>query len=130
MTSGPVLAPLARLWRYYQAGVVNTLFGYGIYALLLQFGLGIYAAQAIAHVLGVVFNYLTYSRYAFRDSQGSKVRFLLSYGANYLVSLAALAAAAQVFRSPYIAGLAAIIFVSLLNFFVLKHLVFVRKAAA
>lgn len=125
-----VIGPIERLWRYYQAGIVNTLFGYGLYALMVAFGLHIYAAQLIAHVLGVLFNYLTYSRHAFGDIQGSKWRFALSYGVNYLMSLAALAAASQVIRSPYLAGLAAVVLVSLLNFFVLKHFVFTRKAEA
>ena len=118
---------LTRLWRYYQAGVVNTLFGFGLYALLVRVGLNMYAAQIIAHVLGIAFNYLTYSRHAFRDAEGSKWRFVLSYAANYLMSLGTLAAAAQIFRSPYVAGMVSVVIVSFLNFFVLKHLVFTRK---
>jgi putative flippase GtrA len=117
-----------RLWRYYQAGIVNTLFGYGLYALFLTFGLNMYLAQIVAHVLGVVFNYFTYSRHAFRDAQASKTRFILSYGLNYLLGLAALAAAARVIESAYVAGLLAVLFVSVINFFILKHLVFVKEA--
>jgi putative flippase GtrA len=120
---------LSSLWRYYQAGVVNTVFGYGCYALLLKLGLGMYLAQLIAHVAGVAFNYLTYSRHVFPEAGAAKMRFVLSYAGNYLMGLAALAAASTVFASPYVAGLVAIVVVSLLNFFVLKHLVFTRKAA-
>lgn len=120
----------ARLWRYYQAGIVNTLFGYGVYAALLKLGLWMYAAQLIAHVLGVAFNYSSYSRHVFQDSRASKLRFVLSYGFNYLLSLASLAAAAQLIRSPYLAGAVAVIFVSLVNYFVLKNLVFVRRGIA
>lgn len=122
------LASLARLWRYYQAGIVNTLFGYGLYALFVAVGLNMYVAQICAHILGVTFNYFTYSRYAFRDAEGSKPRFVLSYAANYLLGLASLAAAAQVIASPYLAGLAAVLFVSMVNYFILKHFVFTRRA--
>ena len=122
------LGSVSRFWRYYQAGVVNTAFGYGMYALLLKFGLWMYAAQLIAHVLGVAFNYFTYSRHAFADHEASKPRFILSYGFNYLLGLACLAAAAQVIASPYVAGLVAIVFVSVVNYFVLKSLVFSEKA--
>lgn len=118
----------ARLWRYYQAGIVNTLFGYGVYVLLLTLGLWMYAAQLIAHVLGVAFNYFSYSRHVFQDSQASKLRFVMSYGFNYLLSLASLAAIAQIIRSPYLAGAIAILFVSLVNYFVLKNLVFVSRS--
>lgn len=122
--------PAARLWRYYQAGIVNTLFGYGVYALLLTLGVWMYAAQLIAHVLGVAFNYFSYSRHVFHDSRASKLRFVASYGFNYLLSLASLAAIAQVIRSPYVAGAIAILFVSLVNYFILKNLVFVGRRAA
>lgn len=119
---------LAELWRYYQAGVVNTLFGFGLYALLVRAGLNMYAAQVIAHVLGVAFNYLTYSRHVFRDAAPAKGRFALSYVVNYLLSLAALALVSQVVRSPYVAGAVATVVVSLVNYFALRHLVFTRAA--
>lgn len=118
---------LAELWRYYQAGVVNTLFGFGLYALLVRAGLGMYAAQIVAHVLGVAFNYLTYSRHVFRDAGPAKARFAASYVVNYGLSLGALALASLVVRSPYLAGAIATVVVSLLNYFLLRHLVFARS---
>jgi putative flippase GtrA len=125
----PSMGSLSRLWRYYQAGIVNTLFGYGLYVLFLKLGMNMYLAQVLSHVLGVAFNYFTYSRHAFRDAEASKTRFVLSYGVNYLLGLAALATASLVIESPYLAGFIALLFVSLVNFFILKHFVFVPKAA-
>jgi putative flippase GtrA len=113
-----------RLWRYYQAGVVNTAFGYGLYALLVGLGLNIYVAQIISHVAGATFNYFTYSRFAFAGHDGSKSRFIASYAFSYLLGLASLAAAVRVTPSPYLAGFASVLFVSLINYFVLKRLVF------
>ncbi|KQS03397.1 hypothetical protein ASG11_03255 [Sphingomonas sp. Leaf357] len=120
---------LIELWRYYQAGIANTAFGLGMYALLVWLGLNMYAAQLVAHTLGVAFNYLTYSRHVFRDADPAKLRFLLSYAVNYLVGLATLAAIAQFIVSPYLAGLLAAGIVSIVNYFALKHLVFMGKAA-
>lgn len=122
------IGSLTRLWRYYQAGIVNTIFGYGVYAVLIKAGLWMYAAQLVAHMVGVVFNYFTFSRHVFHDSQASKLRFAASYGLNYLLSLASLAAAAQLIPSPYVAGLVAITFVSLVNYLILKHFVFTVKS--
>lgn len=118
-----------RLWRYYQAGIVNTLFGYGMFALFVKLGLNMYIAQICAHVLGVAFNYFSYSRHVFHGSNASKPRFILSYAFNYLLGLASLAAASLVIHSPYIAGIISILFVSIVNYFVLKRLVFIRQAA-
>lgn len=121
---------LAQLVRYYQAGIVNTAFGYGAYAALVALGLNMFLAQLVAHVAGTVFNYWTYSRYAFRGSAPARGRFILSYVFTYLLSLACLAAASRIIASPYLAGLAAVILVSLLNYVILSTLVFRRGAGA
>lgn len=124
MVQRQAIGSIERLWRYYQAGIVNTVFGYGMYALLVAAGLNMYVAQICAHIVGVAFNYLTYSRHAFRDAQASKPRFIMSYAVNYLFGLAALFAAAQIIASPYLAGMIAVIIVSLVNYFILRHWVF------
>lgn len=115
---------LERLWRYYQAGIVNTAFGYGLYALFVALGLNMYLAQIIAHLLGMTFNFFTYSRHAFHDAEVSKSRFILSYAVNYLLGLGALWAASQFIESPYLAGFLAIVIVSLINYLILKNWVF------
>jgi putative flippase GtrA len=112
------------LWRYYQAGVVNTAFGLGAYWLLVWLGLDRYIAQLVAHVSGTLFNYLTYSRHVFRDAAPAKGRFVLSYIGNYLMGLGTLAAVSLVVRSPYVAGFVTAFLVSIANYFVLKRLVF------
>jgi hypothetical protein len=48
---------------------------------------------------------------------------------NYLLGLACLAIAVRFIGNPYLAGLAATLFVSVVNFFVLNKLVFTRKPA-
>lgn len=119
---------LVEIVRYYQAGAVNAAFGFGIYALFIWFGLGMYVAQILAHVLGVAFNYFTYSRHVFRDAGPAKLRFMTSYVINYLMSAATLAAVSIVIHSPYLAGLAVIAITSVVNYFLLRHMVFVRRA--
>lgn len=113
-----------QVFRYYQAGVVNTAFGYGSYAALVALGLNIYLAQIISHVMGMAFNYVTYSRYAFRGHDPSILRYLGAYGVQYLLSVAALAGCTAIGASPYIAGLGSIVIVSVLNYFVLKKFVY------
>jgi len=122
-------ARLMELWRYYQAAIVNTVFGLGMYSLLVWQGLNIFAAQLIAHLLGTAFNYFTYSRHVFRGSEPAKLRFAASYAANYLIGLGTLYCVSLVVASPYLAGLATAILVSFLNFFILKYLIFSRRAA-
>ena len=118
---------LIEVIRYYQAGVVNTLFGLGAYSALVWAGLGIYPAQLISHVAGTVFNYTVYSRHVFREAGPAKMRFVLSYAVNYLLSVAMLAVVASFVANPYVAGIAAALIVSVINYFALKYIVFRAK---
>lgn len=127
MAARPSTGTLSRLWRFYQAAIVNTAFGYGLFALLLSVGFNMYLAQVVAHLLGMAFNFFTYSRHAFHDSEASKLRFVLSYAVNYGLGLALLWAASHVIPSPYVAGLIALVVVSLLNYLILRHFVFVAR---
>lgn len=122
-------ARLLELWRYYQIGVLNTAFGFGMYAALVWLGLNIFVAQLTAHLLGVAFNYLTYSRHVFRDTAPAKLRFVLSYGVNYLLGLATLTLVSHLVHSPYVAGLMSAVIVSIINYFALKRLVFRGRTA-
>ena len=117
-------ARLAELWRYYQAGIVNTAFGLTAYSLLVWLGMNMFAAQLMSHLIGMAFNYLSYSRHVFRDAGPAKLRFVLSYAVNYLLGLATLAIVARFVASPYLAGIIAAGIVSVVNYFALKHLVF------
>ncbi|GAA0325845.1 hypothetical protein GCM10009087_40230 [Sphingomonas oligophenolica] len=118
-----------RLFRYYQAGLLNMAFGFGLYALFVRLGMNIYVAQILSHFMGVTFNYFTYSRYAFVGHTGKRLRFIISYVINYVFNLISLAAMAVILKSPYIAGLIATILVSFVNYFVLKRLVFRERIA-
>ena len=121
------VAELSRIWRFYQAAIVNTIFGISLYTLLVWLGVNMYIAHVTSHVLGIMFNYFTYSRYTFA-AQGSKVKFGLSYVANYVIGLAFLALAAQFSSNPYVCGLAAAGAVSVINYLVLSRYVFPARA--
>jgi len=119
-----------RIFRYYQAGIANAAFGYCMFAALVAVGANMYLAQIIAHILGMMFNYITYTRYAFRGHIPSMPRYLGAYAAQYALSLAALAGCAAMGATPYVAGFGSLVIVSVLNYFVLKKFVYrVGKAA-
>lgn len=135
MTEPPAgLAPALGRWRqiirYYQTGLLNLAFGYGVFSALITAGLNAYTAQAISHTLGVAFNYFSYSRHVFTEAQSAKWKFLLSYIGNYFLSLAVLIVMKKLFMNDYVAGFLGVVLVSLVNFFVLKHIVFTRPSRA
>ena len=127
MQVAALLRDWRRLVRYYLNGAVNALVGYGLFAALLAVGTNMYLAQIISNIIGVAFNYVTFSRFTFADRAGSKSRFILAYAFNFLLSLATLAAVITFVASPYIAGLITVVAVSALNYFVLARLVFNRN---
>lgn len=129
-SAAPGTTGLREVVRFYQAALVNTAFGYGLYALLLWFGLGRYPAQAVAHVCGTAFNYATYSRHVFYGRRGSPWRFVLTYAGNYALNLALLMVLSRWVHSPYAAGLFATLAASMVNYAALKLFVFGGDARA
>jgi putative flippase GtrA len=119
-----LIARFETLWRYYGAGVVNTAFGYSLFAALVWLGLNVFVAQIIAHVSGTVFNYFMFKSFVFTSSRPALMRYIASYAVNYLIGLGFLAAIRLVVPSPYAAGFLAILCASAVNYLILKLFVF------
>lgn len=112
------------LARFYQAAIVNTAFGLGLYYLFVAIGLDRFVAQLSSHLLGMAFNYLSYSTHVFRAARPAMGRFVISYALNYGLGVAALYAFSKIVENPYVAGTLAMGAVSIINFFMLKLFVF------
>ena len=114
----------AELWRYYKVGIVNTLFGLAVFNILLFFKVNLFVAQIISHILGVIFNYFSFTRHVFVGAKPKKIMFFGSYILNYFIGLGFLAAYHSVIPSPYIAGFLTMASAAVFNYFVLKAFVF------
>lgn len=125
----PSRAVILELWRFYQAAVVNTVFGFGLYAILITLGMDIFLAQAVSFVCGVAFNYVVYSKHVFPTAQAAKIRFAIAYVVNYGMNLGFLWVLTRVTSNGYIAGFGASLIASLINYFALKFAVFSRTGA-
>lgn len=117
-----------RIFRFYQAGIINAVFGYSAYAAFVALGLDIFSSQILSHLSGMIFNFLTYGNYVFKNKTASIGRYIAVYLGQYLISLSALAAANAAHFNPYVAGLIAIGFISVVNYFSLKRFVYTGKA--
>jgi putative flippase GtrA len=122
--AGPHWDQLVELWRYGHVGLLNTAFGYGLYALLVYFGLNLYVAQIVGQIIGAGFNYLTYRGLVFRGSRSSLRAYVGAYAFNYLMGLTFLALAHHFIPSPYLAGFVAVVAVAGINYLVLRRFVF------
>ena len=81
-----------RLTKFLGIGVLNTLFGYGIYACLVFIGMPMLTSLFVATVLGVIFNYWSFGRVVFKVKGGWFVfgKFIVAYTAVYLINAALL----------------------------------------
>jgi len=113
-----------RLLRYFGVGIINSVVGYGLYAALVAIFKHIYIAQLVAHVLGMIFNYVMLRAHVFRGATPSVRRYIAAYGVNYLLGVLFLFGFHHIVPSAYIAGFLALVAVAVINYFVLKAFVF------
>ena len=115
---------LERLIRYYGVGVINTVFGFGLYSLLVFLGLNLFVAQLVSVICGTAFNYFTYSRHVFTGERRSPVAFVGAYAFNYMLGLGLLALVHSIVKNPYAAGFLVLLIGTAINYFILKRFVF------
>ena len=77
--------------RFAAVGLLNTAFGYAVFAALVLAGVGGGPALIVATLAGVAFNFQTSRRLVFR-SGGRSFRFVVVYGAVLALNWAALRA--------------------------------------
>jgi putative flippase GtrA len=81
-------SPPGRVWRFLLAGLVNTLFGWLIYACLILIGTAPWFALIVGTILGVGFNFFTIGGFVFRNRVKERIpRFVFAYGCIYVFNL-------------------------------------------
>ena len=116
--------------RFLLVGVLNTAFGYALFALFILLGASSAVALAGATILGVAFNFRTIGRLVFNNRDARLLpRFVLSYAVYFLINLACLHGLASLGISPLLAQLVLLPWLSTLNFLLLRRLVFTRAVA-
>lgn len=113
--------------RFVLVGVLNTVFSYGVYALLLYLGLSYALANFVALALGIPFSFRTQSVLVFRNrDRGLFYRYAVFWLVIFLVNVALIALAIRGGLNAYTAGALALLPMTLISYFVQKVLVFRR----
>jgi putative flippase GtrA len=111
--------------RFVLVGVLNTAFGYLMYALLLWMGLNYATAAGIGTILGVLFNFKSIGSLVFGSENNRLMfRFIGVYTLVYLVNLLGLWALTANGFSAYSAGLVTLAPAAILAFTLNKKFVF------
>lgn len=114
--------------RFLAVGLLNTLFGYGVFAALVLAGVPPMPALVLTYVVGIAFNFFTTRRFVFRDSSRSSLpRFVAAYGVIYLFNVALFRLVEAAGAGPLLAQALCLPVVAVFSFFLFKLHVF-RKA--
>jgi putative flippase GtrA len=127
MMQVPVMAqrPRREFLRFLAVGVLNSLFGYGIFATLLLAGMHYSLALLLATVAGVLFNFKTTGILVFGSRDNRLLfRFVATYAVVYAVNVSLLKALLLAGLDPYLAGALLVLPVATLAFVLNRKLVF------
>jgi len=114
--------------RFFLVAVLNTLFGYGFFALLIYLKFHYSIAILLSTIAGILFNFKTYGSLVFNSRENNLiVRFISIYMIAYLFNIAGLALFEFFKINNYIAGIILVVPIGLLSFSLNKRFVFVNS---
>jgi putative flippase GtrA len=113
---------------YVLVGILNTIFGYSVFAILIYLKLHYSLAVLLSTVLGVLFNFKTIGKLVFKSNDNRLIfRFISVYVIVYLMNVAGL----KIYRifddNMYLAGLFMIFPTTIFSFVMHKRFVFKER---
>jgi putative flippase GtrA len=113
---------------YILVGILNTLFGYSVFALFIYLKVHYSLAALLSTVLGVLFNFKTIGKLVFGSNDNTLIfRFVSVYIVVYLMNVAGLRIYRLFDDNMYLAGLLMIIPAAIVSFALHSRFVFRRK---
>jgi putative flippase GtrA len=111
--------------NYILIGIINTIFGYGLYALFIYFGFSYFYAMLFATILGVLFNFKTIGKFVFKSNNNSLLlKFIVIYAAGFLINIYIVKTLKSFNYNDYISGAISIAIISVATFLLNKYYVF------
>lgn len=116
--------------RFLCVGLLNTLFGYSVFSLLIFCKLHYTLACLLTTVIGVAFNFNTFGRMVFNNVSPHLIfRFLGVYVIAYFTGITLIKIGAYWITNMYLNGAIAIILNAPIAYFLNKYLVFQKDTA-
>jgi len=114
-----------RFIRFLLVGVLNTVFGYGVFVACLWLGMHYALAGAISTVLGVLFNFKSTGNLVFRSKGNRKLpHFVAVYAIIYLVNTLSLGVMLRFGIPEWLGGLILLVPSAILSYVLNRHFVF------
>ncbi len=114
--------------KFVLVGILNTLFGYSLFAFFIYLKMHYSLAVLLATILGILFNFRTIGRLVYRNSNNLLIfRFVGVYGATYLLNVAALRILDGFNVNMYVAGILLLGPMAVISFLLQSKYVFMEK---
>lgn len=115
-----------QIFRFLCMGLVNTVFGYSLFALFIYCGLHYAVASLLSTCIGIFFSFQTLGNFVFDSSPSHKKfwRFGIVYMLTYFFSLIIMKTETYYLKNMYLIGAISIFLTSILTFFLNKYFVF------
>lgn len=117
-----------QVYKFIFVGILNTIFGYSLFAFFIYLGLHYPIAVLLSTILGVLFNFKTIGRLVFDSNDNGLIfRFILVYAITYLLNIFFLWLLKKLgSENMYIDGFALLIPLAAVSFLLNKFFVFRR----
>jgi len=119
----------SKIIKFVVTGILNTIFGYAVYAALLFSGTHYLAALLLATIIGVMFNYFSFGYFVFNGYREWMVfiKFIIAYAVIYGFNAIALSVLIIHFLlSPYVGQIICVPPSVLLSWMLMNYWVFKR----
>lgn len=111
--------------RYLFVGALNTTFGYAVFAALTYLGLHYPQALFLATVAGILFNFKTFGRLVFAQSDWRLIwRFVTVYGILYTINVGCVFVLMKYIHNVYVANAITLLFIAGLGFLLNRRFVY------
>ena len=116
--------------RFLFVGVLNTIFGYAVYALLIYLKMHYFLAQLLSSILAIAHSYLWNKYFTFRSpgrSASEIIRFVSVYAVSYLLNMGILYVSIEFFKwNAYISGAICLFMITIISYVGHKSISFRR----
>ena len=114
--------------KFVLVGILNTLFGYSVFALLLWLDFHYSIATIFSTIIGVIFNFYTTGRLVFKNTNNLLIfKFVLVYVFTTSLSIFILYLSNKMNFNLYYAGFVLSVIMALISFILQKTFVFKEK---
>jgi len=111
--------------KFLAVGALNTVFGYGLFALLLATNIHYSIALALSTILGVLFNFKTFGKIVFKSNNNKLLfKFILIYIIVYIINIFGIALLENNGKNPLFGAAVMLLPCAAISFTLQKKIVF------